>query len=232
MALWVSCSLQEIKEKEKEPRGNKKTWTWALLVIARAHFLSRAIARVALDSCAFTHTEPTLPTGVTSLGAQAPVIPSTPVPSTCTGGRKQGTMNNYKEEIHIWNSKLWEKTSQWPSTHWYTRLEHSEHRQTEWNSVAGRKKKKSEVTTINSCSVNIVIKHLHEANLSVLIIIRGANWHMLTQQCICGTRWAVQTDKSLWFGTTDNSEHSLQLIRPWQQTDCSCAHKLPVNLRL
>lgn len=56
--------------------------TWAFLLVTGPDFLSRAIAGIARNSGALTHPEATLPTGVTCLAAETPMVPAAPVTST------------------------------------------------------------------------------------------------------------------------------------------------------
>lgn len=56
--------------------------TRAFFLVTRPDLLSRAIAGVALYSGALAHPEATLPTGVTCLTAETPVVPAAPVTST------------------------------------------------------------------------------------------------------------------------------------------------------
>jgi len=66
----------------KQTHTFTESLTRALLLITGPDLLSRAIAGVALESGAFTHPEATLPTGVTCLAAETPVVPAAPVTST------------------------------------------------------------------------------------------------------------------------------------------------------
>lgn len=59
----------------------KTLLTRALLLIAGPDLLSWAVTGVALYSSALAHPEATLPTSITCLAAEAPVIPAAPVTS-------------------------------------------------------------------------------------------------------------------------------------------------------